>query len=355
MLSSTMDCIIFLYLGMALVGLKNEETTFWYPGFILWTIVFCLVVRFIGVYFFTFFANKKRMKPINLQEQFIMAYGGLRGGVGFSLVKMVNKEVIPPADMFVTTALMVVMATIWLQGSTIKPLVNILNVDRAKEEQKSLMEELNDSVLDDLMPGMEIILGRNGEHYFRSLLADFDKNYMMKFFTRGDYASDMTKIYEVLALEDHKLNLYGSYEIAKQIGHSNIAYDHDIENGDIGVKLPEFTETDHKRTKSISKKSHLLGIPDRSRRDSTVSNISRLSMRSSASAYTRKDDQKALKHALKDNPFQHMNKPNKNLIHDDDQDLKSQLERRRIASQIISERLSHPPLAIDDVRCFFKL
>jgi len=343
MLSSTMDCIIFLYLGMALVNLKDKETTFWYPGFILWTIVFCLVVRFIGVYFFTFFANKKRMKQINLQEQFIMAYGGLRGGVGFSLVKMVNKEVIPPADMFVTTALMVVMATIWLQGSTIKPLVNLLNVDKATEEQKTLMEELNDSVLDDLMPGMEIILGRNGEHYFRSLLSDFDQNYMMKVFTRSDYASDMTKIFEVLALEDHKLNLYGNYEIAKQIGHSNAAYDEDFETVKIEENLPDI------RRQSISKKSHLLGIPERSRRDSTVSNISRLSMRSSASAYTRKDDKKALKHALKDNPFQHMNKPNKNLIHDDDQDLKSQLERRRMTSQMISERLSHPPLAIDDV------
>ena len=32
-----------------------------------------------------------RLKQINLQEQFIMAYGGLRGGVGFSLVKMVNR------------------------------------------------------------------------------------------------------------------------------------------------------------------------------------------------------------------------------------------------------------------------
>ena len=31
------------------------------------------------------------MKKVNLQEQFIMAYGGLRGGVGFSLVKMVNR------------------------------------------------------------------------------------------------------------------------------------------------------------------------------------------------------------------------------------------------------------------------
>ena len=77
----------------------------WYVGFILWTIILCLLVRFIGVYIFTFIANRWgnlsfsslivssrfRLKQINLQEQFIMAYGGLRGGVGFSLVKMVNR------------------------------------------------------------------------------------------------------------------------------------------------------------------------------------------------------------------------------------------------------------------------
>ena len=30
----------------------------WYVGFILWTIILCLLVRFIGVYIFTFLANK---------------------------------------------------------------------------------------------------------------------------------------------------------------------------------------------------------------------------------------------------------------------------------------------------------
>jgi len=346
MLSSTMDCIIFLYLGMAVLELIRADTSSLFPGFILWTILLCLVVRFVSVYFFTYFANRRRMKQINLQEQFIMAYGGLRGGVGFSLVKMMNKEVIPPADMFATTTLMVVMATIWLQGSTIKPLVNLLNVDKAKEEQKSLMEELNDSVIDDLMPGLEIILGRNGKHYFRSLFNDFDEKYMMKWFTRRDYASDMTKIFEELALEDHKLNLYGNYEIAKQIGHSNPAFNNDIENGNLDDNVFELHPI--KRQESISKKPHLLGIPgSRIRRESTVSAISRMSLSSSASAYTRKEDKKALKHALKDNPFQHMNKPNKNLIHDDDQDLKSQLERRRLTAHMISERLAQQPIAID--------
>ena len=70
-----MDCIIFLYLGMAVLEAvqvsdypktSNTELIFfqeigssgWYVGFILWTIILCLLVRFIGVYIFTFIANK---------------------------------------------------------------------------------------------------------------------------------------------------------------------------------------------------------------------------------------------------------------------------------------------------------
>lgn len=113
-----------------------------------------------------------------------MAYGGLRGGVGFSLVKMVDKKVIPAADMFVTTALMVVMATIWIQGSTIKPLVNLLDVDKAQDEQRNLLEELTDTVLDSVMPGIENILGKTGRHHIRAVWAEFDDKYMMRWFTR---------------------------------------------------------------------------------------------------------------------------------------------------------------------------
>ena len=73
------------------------------------------LLSLLGVYGLTFLANRRRLKKVNLQEQFIMAYGGLRGAVGFSLVSMVNAEVIPPAQMFVTTTLAVVMFTIFFQ------------------------------------------------------------------------------------------------------------------------------------------------------------------------------------------------------------------------------------------------
>ena len=41
--------------------------------------------RFIGTFLLTGILNQVRPKKIPIQEQFIMAYGGLRGAVGFSL------------------------------------------------------------------------------------------------------------------------------------------------------------------------------------------------------------------------------------------------------------------------------
>ena len=79
MLSSTADCIIFLYLGMEVLSLKDSQPEVWYPGFIMWTLVLCLIVRytsdiiividivlifigtnfrFIGVYIFTGIVNR---------------------------------------------------------------------------------------------------------------------------------------------------------------------------------------------------------------------------------------------------------------------------------------------------------
>ena len=44
MLSSTSDAIIFLFLGMVLVHDVHE----WHWSFVLWTLLLCLLVRFIG-------------------------------------------------------------------------------------------------------------------------------------------------------------------------------------------------------------------------------------------------------------------------------------------------------------------
>jgi len=59
----------------------------------------------------------------NFQEQFIMAYGGLRGAVGFSLVMMIDKTIVPSAGIFVTTTLAVVISTVFIQVGNFGPLI----------------------------------------------------------------------------------------------------------------------------------------------------------------------------------------------------------------------------------------
>ena len=73
-LSSVSDCMIFLYLGIALIG-----DHVWHTGFVCWTLALCLAVRFVVVYFLSCIVNKVRhgiKRPIGVQEQFIIAYAG---------------------------------------------------------------------------------------------------------------------------------------------------------------------------------------------------------------------------------------------------------------------------------------
>ena len=60
-------------------------------------------------------ANKLRVRKINVQEQFIMAYGGLRGAIAFSMVEMLDADTVGPHAIFVTTTLTVIIFTVFIQ------------------------------------------------------------------------------------------------------------------------------------------------------------------------------------------------------------------------------------------------
>lgn len=121
-----------------------------------------------------------------------MAYGGLRGAVSFSLVEMLQPGVITPRQMFVTSTLVVILFTVFIQvsinskmhslhltnqlpfygrlfatfiwpsknscydpfdlfnsfqGSTIKPLVGLLHIERDSKKKLYLMNEMNKTVM----------------------------------------------------------------------------------------------------------------------------------------------------------------------------------------------------------------
>ena len=143
------DVIIFMFLGIVTISKRHT----YHFEFSFWTVVACIFARFFCTYVLSAFLNRRRIKTISKREQFIMAYGGLRGAVGFSLVTILDDSN-PFKEIFQTTTLIVIFITVFIQGSTIKPLVNILNIQKSETVTKRLIgEDVNDKCIDLLMAG----------------------------------------------------------------------------------------------------------------------------------------------------------------------------------------------------------
>ena len=82
---------------------------------------------------------------------------------------------VPAAPLFVATTLAVVLATVFLQGTTIKPLVKILNIKTEEEEVVGVSEEIHGSMIDELMAGIEGICDTHDFNYFRFRFNQYDE------------------------------------------------------------------------------------------------------------------------------------------------------------------------------------
>lgn len=68
-----------------------------------------------GVVGLTFFINKFRIVKLTTKDQFIIAYGGLRGAIAFSLGFLLKKEHFPKREMFLTAIITVIFFTVFVQ------------------------------------------------------------------------------------------------------------------------------------------------------------------------------------------------------------------------------------------------
>ncbi|KAL8617923.1 hypothetical protein ACOMHN_026500 [Nucella lapillus] len=207
-LATASEIIIFLFLGLELVS----ESHFWHTGFVVWTLVLCTAFRFLITYGMAYLINRfdtMRVRRIGYDEMFIIAFGGLRGAVAFSLAALLDEGAVPQKGMFVTTTLFVVMFTVFVQGITIKPLVNFLSIKLASGKNHSMYCELNNHVTDHLMAGIEDLVGKKGRNHIRERIEQIDADYFKKWLMNEPDPVDtnLQEFYTKIVIKEHYNNL----------------------------------------------------------------------------------------------------------------------------------------------------
>ncbi|NXW66689.1 SL9A2 protein, partial [Eurystomus gularis] len=210
MWSSVSDTLIFIFLGVSTIG-ENHE---WNWPYICFTVIFCLVWRALGVLVLTFFVNRLHVNTITGKDQFIIAYGGLRGAICFSLVFLLPD--FRRKKLFIAATTVVILFTVFIQGMTIRPLVDLLAVKRKRESAPTVGEQIHIRFLDHLLAGIEDISGHWGQYYWKDKLEYFNSKYLQKILLR-EY--DQPKSSIVLLYE--KLERKHAIELAEagQLGH----------------------------------------------------------------------------------------------------------------------------------------
>ncbi|XP_014887058.1 sodium/hydrogen exchanger 3-like isoform X1 [Poecilia latipinna] len=206
------ETIIFVFLGISAI---DKTIWVWNTGFILLTLFFILIYRFIGVFILTWFLNRSRLVPISFVEQIIMGYGGLRGAVAYGLAVNLNETKIKEKNLMVCTTLIVVYFTVILQGVTMKPLVQWLNVKRAATVDLTLVEKVQNKVFEHMLVAIEDISGQIGDNYWRNKWRNFEEKWMSRLLLKPSARKKQDRLFNVF----HQLNLQDAMEYVKEGEH----------------------------------------------------------------------------------------------------------------------------------------
>ncbi|XP_039175524.1 sodium/hydrogen exchanger 4 isoform X1 [Crotalus tigris] len=175
MLSSISETLIFVFMGVSTVG-RNHE---WNWAFIGFTLLFCMLWRALSVFLLFSICNKFRTYKFTLKDQLIVTYSGLRGASSFSLAFLLPATLFPRKKMFITSTIVVIYFTVFIQGITIRPLVKYLDVKKTIKKE-SINEEIHVRLMDHLKAGIEDICGHWSHYQLRDKFKKFDNNFLKK-------------------------------------------------------------------------------------------------------------------------------------------------------------------------------
>ncbi|XP_065730199.1 sodium/hydrogen exchanger 3 isoform X2 [Phocoena phocoena] len=195
MLASGAETIIFMFLGISAVDPLIWK---WNTAFVLLTLVFISVYRAIGVVLQTWVLNRYRMVQLEIIDQVVMSYGGLRGAVAYALVVLLDENKVKEKNLFVSTTIIVIFFTVIFQ-----PLVRWLKVKRSEQRDPKLNEKLHGRAFDHILSAIEDISGQIGHNYLRDKWSNFDRKFLSKILMRRSAQRSRDRILNVF----HELNL----------------------------------------------------------------------------------------------------------------------------------------------------
>ncbi|VDK69095.1 unnamed protein product [Onchocerca ochengi] len=189
-----------------------------------------------------------RVQKIDLVDQFIMSYGGIRGAVCYGLVMSLDPSAVKAKNMFASCTVVVILFTVFVQGGTIKRLVKLLEVKQNEVHKKTVFEMVSENVINNMMAGVEGISGYRGQYWYRQAFNKFAENYVKPYLMSNSKsgADRLVDYHEHIQVKEavHHLKVHGSF-VGLPTAQSKVSLEQPAtENAQLVVGNRKYTKSD---------------------------------------------------------------------------------------------------------------
>ncbi|XP_073318246.1 sodium/hydrogen exchanger 2-like [Pagrus major] len=198
MLGTVSETLIFFFLGVVTITTDHE----WNWAYILFTLVFAFIWRGLGILVLSQIVNPFRTITFNFKDQFGLAYGGLRGAICFALV-FTLPDTINRKNLFVTASIAVIIFTVFIQGISIRPIVEYINIRKTNKDLHTINVEIHTRVMEHVVCGIEDLCGQWSHYYWKDKFKKFNDRILRRILLRDNRAeSSIVSLYKRLELQN---------------------------------------------------------------------------------------------------------------------------------------------------------
>ncbi|XP_077426646.1 sodium/hydrogen exchanger 2-like isoform X1 [Vanacampus margaritifer] len=197
MLATISETLIFFFLGVVTITTEHE----WNWAYILFTLLFALLWRGIGILVLSQIINPFRTIHFTFKDQFGLAYGGVRGAICFALV-FTLPDSINRKNLFVTASIAIIIFTVFVQGISIRPIIEYINIRRTNKDFDTINVEIHNRVMEHIVCGIEDLCGQWSHYYWKDKFKKFNDRFLRRILLRDSRAeSSIVSLYKKLELQ----------------------------------------------------------------------------------------------------------------------------------------------------------